>query len=187
MTNDNKADSSIPANNDPKAKADNSGDPANAEAAKAYANDDSTQFAKADPVTVDRGDMEGVYDVVAETDRLREQVIKASEPGTDPDSKRRLAKHLAAAGEKVPSHLRTDKDPRSDYPYDTDSDKLKDAGIPDVDNDGNPNPHAGVTTEDVLDPDKADTKANAAKARKASSPTRTTTPQGRSATPTEKA
>lgn len=161
---------------DPKAKADNSGDPANAEAAKAHANDDSTVFAKADPTTVDRDKNDDSYDAVAEVNRLRQQVIDAPAPGSDPDSRRRLGKTFAAAGEDVPGHLKTG----NDYPYDTDSDRLKDAGMPDRDNDGNPNPHADDNATDD------DNKGTAAAKRAAAGASRTTV-QGRSATPTTKA
>jgi hypothetical protein len=163
--------------NDPKAKADNSGDPGNAEAANAHSEDSGTVFAKADPTTVDRDEDDGQYNAIAEVNRLREQVINAPAPGTDPDSRKRLGKTYAAAGEDVPGHLKTANDPTSDYPYDTDSDRLKDAGIPDHDNAGNPNPH---------NDDDATAKGTAATKRAATGVSRTATPQGRAATPTQK-
>jgi hypothetical protein len=166
------------ATSDPKAKADNSGDPANAEAAQAHANDSHTVFAKADPTTVDRDEDDGLYNAMAEVDRLRQQVIDAPAPGQDPDSRKRLGKTWAAAGEDVPNHLKVGDQ------YDTDSDRLRDAGIPDHDNAGNANPHSDTVT----DPDGGSTtKADAAAKRSASGTRATSAPTGRSATPTSKA
>lgn len=176
MANDPKVTKDIPEKvaDDPKAKADNSGDPGNAEAARAHANDDSTVFAKADPTTIDRDEDDGHYNAIAEVNRLREQVINAPGPGEDPDSRKRLGKTLAAAGEDVPDHLKVGDQ------YDTDSDRLRDAGIPDYDNDGNRNPHSDVVTS----PDGgSDTKADAAQKRSAAGTRSTSAPTGRSATP----
>lgn len=127
--------------------------------------DDSTVFATADPTTIDRAD-DGSYNAIDEVNRLREQIINAPGPGEDPDSRKRLGKTLAAAGEDVPDHLQVGDS------YNTDSDKLKDAGIPDQDSDGNLNPHADV-----------DPKAEAAGKRSAAGTRSTSAPTGRSATP----
>jgi hypothetical protein len=48
------------------------------------------------------------FDVEAETARVREEAMTAPTPGQDPDSQQRLAKHLAAAGVKIPAGLSVD-------------------------------------------------------------------------------
>lgn len=88
-------------------------------------------------------------------------VEEVAAAGQDPDTLRRNEKHAAAAGIISADDVR---DPVITNPA---GDK--------VDEDGN-----------NKDQDK-DTKSDPAKARKAASPTRNTTPQGRAATPTEKA
>lgn len=89
---------------------------------KPHPNDDDTVFATADPITVDRNPDDGYFDAIAETNRLRDEIINAPAPGSDPDSRKRLGKALAAAGEDVPSHLRGNEtdDTDNDRPRETD-------------------------------------------------------------------
>lgn len=87
---------------------------------KPHTNDDDTVFATADPITVDRNPDDGYFDAIAETNRLREEIINAPAPGSDPDSRKRLGKALAAAGEDVPSHLRGNDDTDNDRPREAD-------------------------------------------------------------------
>lgn len=42
------------------------------------------------------------FDINAETAKVREEVVAGAAPGTDPDSRQRLAKHLEAVGADLP-------------------------------------------------------------------------------------
>ena len=50
----------------------------------------------------------GEFDIAAEIDNVRAGVLAAPAPGTDPDSKQRLAKTLTAAGVEPPAGFTTD-------------------------------------------------------------------------------
>lgn len=96
-------------------------------------------------------------DAQAEIDRVRDEIQATPAPGEDPDSKRRLAKHLVAAGVDLPKGLSTD-------PI-TDEEREAHGANP-------------VTDDD---------KKTAAEKRAAAGTSHSAAPQGRSSTPPGKA
>lgn len=123
------------------------------------ANDYETQ-AKAQEKDADerRKANEGKFDAEAETNRVRDEVMNAPEPGKDPDATTRVAKTLAASGIDAPHGYTTD--PVTDEERQAYADKA-----------------AGKRDED-------DTDDTSKRGRRAAAPDRV---QGRSTTPRQKA
>lgn len=107
---------------------------------------------------------EGSFDAEAETARVREAIINAPAPGSDPDSRQRLAKSLVASGVDLPDGLSTD-------PV---TDEDREAHV------------AGSADTNSTDEDREGGKLTAAQRRAAAGTSRTATPQNRTATPANK-